>query len=110
MKIVTQLRLVLACAALTASVPVFAQAQQSPDSANAPAATDTPAQTEAIERMKARAEQRTEEARKAHNEMVAPSYNFHYGPKNPYLPGNVNVEGTGFQQPGAYPSAARRAA
>jgi Tfp pilus assembly protein PilF len=70
-----------------------------------PPAEDTPAQREAIARWKARAEERVEADRKAYNAEVTPSYNFHYGPKNPYTPGNVQVQGDGFLQPGAYPSA-----
>jgi len=66
---------------------------------------DTPAQKEALAKLKARAETRTEADRKAYNALVTPAYNFHYGPKNPYLPGNIQVEGQGFLQPGAYPSA-----
>jgi hypothetical protein len=42
---------------------------------------------------------------KLHNETVTPTYNFHYGQKNPYLPGNVHVEGEGFIEPGAFPTA-----
>ena len=37
--------------------------------------------------------------------MVTPAYNFHYGPKNPFTPGNITVQGEGFLQPGAFPSA-----
>jgi tetratricopeptide (TPR) repeat protein len=43
--------------------------------------------------------------RKKHNEMVTPSYNFRYGQKNPFTPGNIKVQGEGFLQPGAFPSA-----
>ncbi len=68
-------------------------------------AVDTPAQREALAKWKAKAEQRTEADRKAYNSVVTPSYNFHYGPKNPFTPGNVQVQGEGFLQPGAYPSA-----
>jgi hypothetical protein len=70
-----------------------------------PPAEDTPAQREAIARWKAKAEQATEAARIAHNLFVTPDYNFHYGPKNPYTPGNIAVLGQGFIQPGAFPSA-----
>ncbi|MBS1805840.1 MAG: tetratricopeptide repeat protein [Acidobacteria bacterium] len=55
--------------------------------------------------MKAAAEQKQSDARKQHNAQVAPSYNFHYGPKNPFTPGNIAAEGEGFLQPGAFPSA-----
>jgi tetratricopeptide (TPR) repeat protein len=71
----------------------------------APPAVDTPAQREALARWKARAGQATEADRKEYNAMVTPTYNFHYGPKNPFTPGNVKVQDEGFLQPGAYPSA-----
>ena len=71
----------------------------------APPAEDTPAQREAIAKWKARAELAVAADRKEYNSEVTPSYNFHYGPKNPYTPGNVQVQGDGFLQPGAYPSA-----
>jgi Flp pilus assembly protein TadD/nitrate/TMAO reductase-like tetraheme cytochrome c subunit len=76
-----------------------------PPAKGAPPVEDTPEQREALERLKAKAEARTEAERKAHNEMVTPAYNFHYGKKNPYLPGNVAVVGEGFIQPGAFPTA-----
>ncbi len=68
-------------------------------------AEDTPAQQEALAKLKARAEERMEAGRKAYNATVTPAYNFHYGPKNPFTPGNIQVQGEGFLQPGAYPSA-----
>jgi tetratricopeptide (TPR) repeat protein len=71
----------------------------------APPALDTPAQREALAKWKAKAQARTEEDRKAYNEAVTPAYNFHYGKKNPYLPGNIEVQGEGFIQPGAFPTA-----
>jgi hypothetical protein len=76
-----------------------------PPAKDAPPVVDTPEQREAIARWKERAEQKQEADRKAHNALVTPSYNFHYGPKNPFTPGNVKVVGEGFIQPGAFPSA-----
>ncbi len=70
-----------------------------------PPVEDTPAQREALAKWRARAEQATEGDRKKYNEGVTPTYNFHYGPKNPFTPGNVQAQGEGFLQPGAYPSA-----
>jgi Tfp pilus assembly protein PilF len=70
-----------------------------------PPVEDTPAQREEIAAWKAKAEQQFDADRKAYNAMVAPSYDFHYGPKNPFTPGNVQVVGQGFIQPGAFPSA-----
>jgi tetratricopeptide (TPR) repeat protein len=68
-------------------------------------AVDTPAQREALDKWKAKAEERIELDRMAYNSGVTPSYNFHYGPKNPFTPGNIQVQGEGFLQPGAFPSA-----
>jgi tetratricopeptide (TPR) repeat protein len=70
-----------------------------------PPVEDTPAQREAITAWKAKAEKQFEAARKAYNATVTPSYNFRYGPKNPFTPGNVQIAGQGFIQPGAFPSA-----
>jgi len=85
------------------SAPVLPAYQPLPKGA-APV-EDTPAQREALAKWKAKAEQNTEAARKDYNAKVTPTYNFHYGPKNPFTPGNVAVQGGGFLQPGAYPSA-----
>ena len=76
-----------------------------PPPKGAPPAVDTPAQREALAEWKAKAEQKAEQDRKAHNAMVTPTYNFHYGKGNPYTPGNVHVQGEGFIQPGAFPTA-----
>ena len=70
---------------------------------NAPPVEDTPAQREAIARWKAKAEQAVAAGRAAFNGRVTPAYNFHYGPKNPFTPGNITVQGEGFLQPGAFP-------
>jgi tetratricopeptide (TPR) repeat protein len=66
---------------------------------------DTPAQREALAAWKAKAEQKAQEARQDHNSEVTPTYNFHYGKKNPFTPGNIQVQGAGFIQPGAFPTA-----
>ena len=76
-----------------------------PAAPGAPPAEDTPAQREALARLKARADQEYEKARKEHNAKVNGSYNFHYGKDKPFAPGNVKVQGDGFLQPGAFPSA-----
>jgi tetratricopeptide (TPR) repeat protein len=68
-------------------------------------AEDTPAEREALAKWKAKAEQRAEADRKAYNAQVTASYNFHYGVKNPFTPGNVQVQGEGFLQLGAFPTA-----
>src|SRR5580658_10910868 len=72
---------------------------------DAPPLEDTPAQREALARWKAKAEQAIAADRKAYNAAVTPTYNFHYGPKNPFVPGDIQVQGDGFLQPGAFPSA-----
>jgi tetratricopeptide (TPR) repeat protein len=105
-------------AALTATVyvipPVLAQTNPetqaqppayTPLPKGAPPAEDTPAQREALAKWKAKAAHQTEEDRKAHNEAVTPKYNFHYGKEMPFAPGNIKVQGEGFLQPGAYPTA-----
>jgi len=76
-----------------------------PPPKGAPPAEDTPAQREALAKWKARAEEKEAADRKDYNAQVTSTYNFHYGPKNPFVPGNIQVEGEGFLQPGAYPSA-----
>lgn len=76
-----------------------------PRAKDAPPVVDTQAQLDAMARFKAKAEAKVAADRKAYNEAVTPSYNFHYGKGNPYTPGNIKVAGEGFQQPGAYPSA-----
>jgi tetratricopeptide (TPR) repeat protein len=76
-----------------------------PRAKDAPPVVDTPEQREAIAKWKEKAEQKQEDDRKAFNALVTPSYDFHYGPKNPFTPGNVSVQGEGFLQPGAYPTA-----
>lgn len=82
--------------------PLPAYQQQPPGT---PPAVDTPAQSTAIERLLATARARNEADRKTHNDKVSPAYDYHYGPKNPFVPGNIQVEGVGFLQPGAYPTA-----
>ena len=99
-------------------IPVRAQQDNAPPAASltpppaytprpkgAPPLADTPAERDAIARWKAKAELGFEADRTAYNAQVTPTYNFHYGPGSPFLPGNVQVEGEGFLQPGAYPSA-----
>jgi hypothetical protein len=76
-----------------------------PPPKGAPPVVDTPAQREALTKWKAKAEERTEADRKTYNLEVTPTYNFHYGKKNPYLPGNIEVQGEVFLHPGAFPTA-----
>jgi tetratricopeptide (TPR) repeat protein len=113
------MRAVLACAALA----VCLQAQQNvnpadpganeltpppaytPKPKDAPPTVDTQTQLDALARFKARAEEKFAADRKAYNTMVTPTYNFHYGQKNSFTPGNIQPQGEGFIQPGAYPSA-----
>ncbi len=76
-----------------------------PPAKGAPPVEDTLAQREALDAWKAKADQKSNEDRKAHNAVVTPTYDFHYGKNNPYTPGNIAVEGEGFIQPGAFPTA-----
>jgi tetratricopeptide (TPR) repeat protein len=72
---------------------------------DAPPVEDTPVQRAALAAWKLKAEQKSEAARAAHNAVVAPAYNFHYGKNNLFTPGNIQVQGAGFIQPGAFPTA-----
>jgi hypothetical protein len=119
-------RLILAALASAAALAACVHAQQAQQSVNpadpgtsdlapppaytprprdAPPTADTDAQLAAMARFKARAEEKSAADRKAYNTLVTPAYNFHYGQKNPFLPGNIQPQGEGFIQPGAYPSA-----
>jgi len=91
--------------AITWNIPVFAQQDAAaltpppaytPPPKGTPPAEDTPEQREALAKWKAKAEQEFDSARKSYNATVTPSYNFHYGPKNPFTPGNIQVQGEGF--------------
>jgi len=118
MKAKASVWLVLLLAAGLGTKPgVWAQQQQqnaaplptppayTPPPAGAAPAEDTPAQREALAAMKAKNEEKVEADRQAHNAKVTPAYNFHYGKKNPFLPGNVQVAGEQFLEPGAFPTA-----
>jgi len=91
--------------AQSSSISLTPPPAYTPRPKDAPPVEDTPAQREALAKWKAKAEQAVAADRKEYNSAVTPSYNFHYGPKNPFTPGNVQVQGEGFLQPGAYPSA-----
>jgi tetratricopeptide (TPR) repeat protein len=43
--------------------------------------------------------------REAYTEQISSSYNFRFGKDKPSLPGNAKIEGGGFVQPGAFPTA-----
>ena len=85
-----------------AILPPFAYTPRAKD---APPVGDTPAQREALAAWKAKAEQNATTARQEHNSVVTPAYNFRYGKTNPFVPGNIQVQGDGFIQPGAFPTA-----
>jgi Flp pilus assembly protein TadD len=70
-----------------------------------PPVEDTPAQRDALNKLAAKAEHDFEDLRKAHNATVEPAYNFYYGKDKPFAPGNIALQGDGFIQPGAFPSA-----
>ncbi|MGD0631426.1 MAG: tetratricopeptide repeat protein [Terracidiphilus sp.] len=113
----------VSCACLVLAGPwiVHSWAAQSPAQANNPTQTpppaytaplpgappveDTPAQRDALTKLEARATEHYEAARKASNAEVSATYNFHYGKDKPYAPGNIKVQGEGFLEPGAFPSA-----
>ncbi|HEY2861520.1 MAG TPA: tetratricopeptide repeat protein [Terracidiphilus sp.] len=111
------LRSVCSCIAIVGCSLAAAPGQQTSEPAPAPPpaytpppagaapAQDTPAQQEALKRLEAHAIQMQEEDRAAHNQLVTPAYNFHYGKGNPFTPGNLQVQGEGFIQPGAFPTA-----
>lgn len=70
-----------------------------------PPAVDTPAQRTALANWETKAEQRLLTDRRAYNSVVTASYNYRYGKGNPFTPGDIQVEGQGFIEPGAFPSA-----
>ena len=76
-----------------------------PPPKGAPPATDTPAQIDALAKLRAAAQEKQARERQEHIQVVTPGYDFHYGPKNPFTPGNIQLEGNGFIQPGAFPTA-----
>ncbi|UWZ82794.1 tetratricopeptide repeat protein [Occallatibacter riparius] len=75
-----------------------------PPAGSAPA-VDTPAQQGRLKLLEEHAQQKQQSDREAHNKLVDPEYNFHYGKRNPFTPGNLQVQGEGFIQPGAFPTA-----
>ena len=102
--------LALTCGGTWSAAQISDPAQMSapaytPPPRGALAAPDNPAQLERLHAFEAQALQRSGNERKTWNETVTPSYDFHYGPKAPFVPGNLQAEGKGFIQPGAYPTA-----
>lgn len=107
----------LGIAALLLCVTALASSQQVPNGdatpppsyvprpAGAPPLVDTPAQRQSLAFYSERARERSAAERDAYNTQITPTYDFHYGPKNPFVPGNLTVERKGFLQPGAFPSA-----
>lgn len=69
------------------------------------AAEDSANEKKSFAESMAKAMARQTADRKAHNALVAPTYDYHYGKSNPFTPGNLSVEGQGFIQPGAFPTA-----
>lgn len=111
------LRLLCSCIAFSGCSLVAASGQQggdpapppppayTPPAAGAAPAQDTPAQKELLQRLEMHATQKQEADRNAHNQAVTPAYDFHYGKGNPFTPGNLQLQGEGFIQPGAFPTA-----
>jgi tetratricopeptide (TPR) repeat protein len=107
------------CAIIAATLPwcsIGVAQQQGATDPNAPATytptpgtptptAGTPEAKKAFDAIKAANEERQDRERKAHNALVAPAYDFHYGENTPFTPGNIKVEGDGFIQPGAFPTA-----
>ena len=44
-------------------------------------------------------------ARKQYSGTIEPTYNYAFGKDKPFIPGNAEIEGDGFIQPGAFPNA-----
>lgn len=101
---------------LLGAIPI-AHSQQSQPAAYSPSpmylppapgtqpAVDTPAQVARLAKLEADANKNEDAERKHYNDAVTPTYNFHYGKETPFLPGNIKVQGDGFIQPGAFPTA-----
>ena len=70
-----------------------------------PEAAETEAEHAALMQWEAQAAQRLSTERAAWNAQAAQEYNYHYGKDEPFAPGNIQVAGKGFLQPGAFPSA-----
>ncbi len=77
----------------------------SPRPAGAPPAPDTPAQQKALGLFRVRAVENSAAERDVYNQRITSTYNFRYGPRNAFVPGNITVEGKGFLQPVAFPTA-----
>ena len=88
----------VALPAITAPSPGYTYPAAKTSVQPAPAPSENPSST-------ADAVKQVESDRDLYNSLVNPSYNFHYGETKPYTPGNLTVEGKGFIQPGAFPTA-----
>lgn len=83
---------------------------QNPTTTTQPADTyteapETPAEHAALMKWESEANEKQDNARAAWNAQVAPGYGYPWGAAKPFAPGNIQLEGKGFLQPGAYPSA-----
>lgn len=93
------------CAAQTTDPGQISAPAYTPPPRGVPAAPDSPQQLERLHAYQARAVERSATERETWNDTVKPSYDFHFGPKAPFLPSNIQVQGQGFLQPGAFPTA-----
>lgn len=93
----------LTCLCSAAQVQTAGKSQD--ETAPKMAVSDGHEERDSFAEMAARATAHQDVDRKAYNELVTPTYDFHYGKKNPFTPGNITVAGEGFIQPGAFPSA-----
>ena len=85
---------------------VAQQAANPPQPANTYSeAPDTPAEHAALMKWESEAGKKQVTARSDWNAQVAPGYNYPWGAAKPFAPGNSQLEGKGFLQPDAYPSA-----
>ena len=91
---------------LLAAVAVLLGSSSLAQSTPAPVAQpETAAEATARQARQQQAMKQFAAARKAWNARVAPGYHYAFGQDRPYAPGNIQVVGTGFLQPDAFPSA-----
>ena len=87
------------------AVPVLAQQQQQQQADHSsPTHSAPPAQSPGASAASAPVHPAVV-SREEYNALIAPTYNFHYGEGSPFTPGNITVEGKGFIQTGAFPTA-----
>ncbi len=93
----------LSCVGSFANGQVDAKQQQS--SSQSALASEIPQHAGSLSEMALKAEARQKADREAYNAKIQSSYDFHFGKDHPFTPGNITLEGKGFIQPGAFPTA-----